>query len=229
MWFCFGIAAFLALVGMVTIVGIAVAPSSRGDAVGFALLFGVIVGLPAAFIFKLANDLRRTRIVLTDRGVDLRVSRFRIWAFRRLGVARLAWPDIRGVQRYDIPNFAAPTGVQTDYVLHTTEGVFAVSSIQFAEAERIGTLIAERIGRAVDDLPAGVTPVSAADPAGRRGVRAMRALGWIAQAMGVVFPVLMLLAWLGGSSLEAGTIGGVAVTGGVLLMIGRALRRFALK
>jgi hypothetical protein len=101
--------------------------------------------------------------------------------------------------------------------------------VQFADAERVGTLIAERIGRRIDDLPASVTPVSADNPAGRRGVRAMRVLGWIAQAMGVLFPVLMLLAWLGGSSLEGGAIGGVAAVSGVLLMLGRALRRFALK
>src|SRR6185503_17740005 len=146
MWMCFSIAAFLALVGLVTVFGIVAAPghASRGDAVGVTLLFAVILAIPAAFIFTLGNHVRRTRIVLTDDGLDLRVSRFRIWAIRRLGAARLAWRDVHGVQRYDIPNFAAPGGVQTDYVLHTTHGVAAVSSIQFADAERIAALIAER-------------------------------------------------------------------------------------
>src|SRR2546430_8780199 len=37
----------------------------------------------------------------------------------RSGRPRLTWGDIHGVQRYEIPNFAAAGGLQVDYVLHT--------------------------------------------------------------------------------------------------------------
>jgi hypothetical protein len=231
-WVCFGVAGFLFLIALIMVFAalpVGTARADRHDSVGLALLIVVILGLPGAFVFKLGNDVRRSRIVLTDDGVDLCVSRFRIWAIRRLGSARLAWRDIHGVQRYEIPNVAASGGVQVDYVVHTTQGVFAVSSVQFTEAERIATLIAERIGRALGDLPAGVAPVGAGDRAGRRGVRLMRALGWVAQATGILFPVLLSVAWLQGSPLDSGTIGGVAATSGVLLMLGRALRNFSLK
>jgi hypothetical protein len=225
-WLCFSIAAFLLLL---TVVMVFAAFGTARDGVGLALLFVVILGLPGAFIFKLGNDVRRSRIVLTADGVDLRVGRFSIWALRRLGSARLAWRDVHGVQRYEIPNFAATGGVQVDYVLHTAQGAFAVSTVQFAEAERVATLIAERIGRAIDDLPPGIAPVTARNAAGRRGVRLMRALGWIAQAAGLACAALLLAAWLSGSPLASGTIGGVAATSGVLLMLGRALRHFSLK
>jgi hypothetical protein len=225
-WLCFGLAGFLFLI---TIVMVFAALGTARDGVGLAVLFVVILGFPAAFVFKLGNDVRRSRVVLTADGVDLRVSRFSIWALRRLGSARLGWPDIHGVQRYEIPNFAASGGVQADYVLHTTRGAFAVSAVQFADAERIATLVAERIGRAIDDLPAGIAPVGANNPTGRRGVRLMRSLGWIAQGAGLVFAALLFAAWLQGSPLDSGTIGGVAATSGVLLMLGRALRHFSLK
>jgi hypothetical protein len=227
-WFCFGLSSFLLFMGIISAFAVSPVGTPNGH-VGLAFLFLVIVGAPAVFIFKLGNDLRRSRIVLTDDGVDIRVNRFRIWAIRRLGSARLSWRDIYGVQMYEIPNFVAPTGGQVDYVLHTAQGLFAVSSIQFANAERIATLIAGHIGRKVDELPAGIAPVGASDPAGRRGIRLMRALGWIAQVAGILFPALMFGAWLQGSPLEPGTIGGVAATSGVLLMIGRSRRRFSLK
>ena len=222
-WICFGIAAFLFLLTIVMVF------AAWSGSLGLALLFVLILGAPGGFVFKLGNDLRRSRIVVTRDGVDLRVSRFSIWGIRRLGSARLAWRDLHGVQRYEIPNSFAPAGVQVDYVLHTTQGVFAVSSIQFVDAERIAMLIAERIGRPVGDLAPGVAPVGASNPAGRRGVRLMRTLGWIAQVTGLVFPALLFAAWLQGSPLEPGTIGGVAATSGVLLMLGRALRGFSLK
>ena len=99
--------------------------------------------------------------MVTNDGVDVRVSRFRIWAIRPLGSARLSWREIYGVQIYEIPNFATRTGVQVDYVLHIARGTFAVSSIQFAQAERIAALIAGHVGREVGELPAGIAPVGA--------------------------------------------------------------------
>jgi hypothetical protein len=223
-WLCFGIGGFLLLI--VAVVSLAAAP---GGDVGLAVVLMLIVGAPALFVLKMANDLRRSRIVVTDDGLELRVSRFRIWAIRSPGHARLSWRDVHGVQRYEIPNFAAAGGRQIDYVLHTARGAFAISSVQFAEAERIADLVAARIGRKVGELPAAITPVSVNTPAGRRGVRLMRALGWCAQVAGILFPLLMSLAWLRGDALEPSTIGGVAATSGVLLMLGRSLRRFELK
>lgn len=230
-WVCLGIAAFLVSMGLVAAFAawpIGTARAGAGSP-ALALLLLAILGVPAVVIFKLGNDLRRSRIVVTDDALDLRVSRFRIWAFRPLGAARLSWRDVHGVQVYEIPNFTTPTGTQVDYVLHTTAGTFAVSSIQFPDTERIAALVAGRIGRAVGDLPADVVPVSASDASGRRGVRLMRALGWTAETAGVVFPILMSMAWLGGATLDSSTIGGIAMTSGVLLMLGRSLRRFSVK
>jgi hypothetical protein len=224
MWLCFGIGVFL--LGIVAIASLAAAP---GQQIGLTFVVLLLVGAPALFVLKCANDLRRTRIVIGDQGVELCLSRFRIWSIRSLGRARLTWGDIHGVQRYEIPNFAAAGGLQVDYVLHTTQGVFAISSIQFAEAERIAGLIAARIGRTVGELSPGISPVSAETPAGRRGVRLMRALGWCVQAAGILFLVLMSFAWIRGDALDPGTVGGVATATGVLLMLGRSLRRFALK
>lgn len=230
-WICFGLGVFLLLI--VAVVSMAAAPSagqSPGGAVfGLAFVLMLFVGAPALWMLKMGNDLRRTRVRIDDSGLEMRVTRFSVWAFRRLGYARLAWTDVHGVQRYEIPNFAAAGGVQVDYVLHTSQGAFAVSSIQFTEAERIAGLIAARIGRAIDDLPPGTTAVTADTPSGRRGMRFMRALGWCSQGAGVLFLALMSLAWLQGEALEAGTIGGVASISGVLLMLGHSLRRFSLK
>ena len=46
---------------------------------------------------------------------------------------------------------------------------------------------------------------------------------------GILFPALLFMIWFQGSPVEIGTIGGVAVRSGVLLMVGRSLRRFSLK
>lgn len=221
-WLCFGLSALLLLLWSVVAV-------AMREHLGLVLLFLVIVGLPGLLIFKMGNDVRRSRVVISDAGLDVRVARFRIWAFRPLASARLAWRDVHGVQPYEIPNFATPGGVQVDYVVHSTQGEFAVSSVQFADAQGIATLIAQRIGRAVGDLPAEVRPVGANTPSGRLGVRLMRALGWVAQAAGVVFLMVMIGAWLAGSPLPPSASGGLATASGVLLMVGRSLRRFSLK
>jgi len=224
MWVCFGIGVFL--LGIVAIVSTAAAP---GERIGLAFAILLLVGGPALLVLKIGNDLRRTRIVIAAQGLELSLSRFRIWSLRSLGRARLTWADIVGVQRYEIPNFSAPGGVQVDYVLHTTRGTFAVSSVQFKEAERIAGLIAERIGRAVGDLPEGVAPVSADTPSGRRNVRLMRGLGWAAQVVGIVFLLLMSLVWMQGDGRDYRTIGGVTIAAGVLLRLGHSLKRFTLK
>ena len=134
-----------------------------------------------------------------------------------------------GVQTYEIPNFAAPNGTQVDYVLHTTQGLFVVPAIQFKDANEIAATIAVRIGRAVGDLPPTVTPVTAATPSGRRGVRIMRGLGWFSSALGIGLPLLMLFGWWSGERVEANAIGGITAASLTLLLAGRALRRFALK
>lgn len=227
-WLCFGLSLFLLLVGALGAFAtrsIGTPDAARHASAGPGLVLLVIVGVPALFIFWLGNNLRRSKVVISDDGVDVRVNRFRIWAIRPLGSARLSWRDIHGIQAYEIPNFTSRTGVQVDYVLHTAQGAFAVSSIQFTEAERIAALIAKRIGREVGDLPSGITPVGA----DRRGIRLMRALGWVSLVSGFVFPGLLFMIWLRGSPIEAGTIGGVAMTSGALLMLGRWLRRFSLK
>lgn len=228
MWLTFGLAALL---GLVALSGLGAAwpfgaPDSPGIGVALAVL--VLAGVPALFIFKLGNDVRRMRVVVDAGGVELRVSRFRLWGLRPLHSARLAWREIHGVQVYEIPNFAARAGRQVDYVIHTARGTFAVSCVQFADAERIAALVAEGVGRMVGDLPPGVAPVGAHTPADRRRIRLMRGLGWLALVTGLVCPVLLSLAWLQGSPLEPATVGGVAATSGVLIMLGRSLRRFSL-
>lgn len=229
MWFAFGLAALLGLVAMTGFIAAwpPRAPGSPG--IGAALAILVLAGAPALFIFKLGNDVRRSRVVVAAGGVELRVSRFRLWGLRPLGTATLAWREIKGVQVYEVPNFAARTGAQTDYVIHTARGPFAISSMQFAEAARIASLVAAGAGRTVGDLPAGVTPVGIRTPADRLRIRLMRALGWVALGAGVACPLLLGVAWWRGSPLEPATIGGVAVASGVLLTLGRSLRRFSLK
>jgi hypothetical protein len=224
MWICFGVGVFL--LSMVAIVSLAAAP---GRWFGLAFVVFLLVGGPALLVLKIANDLRRTRIVIGEQGLDLCLSRFRIWSFRSLGRARLTWGDVHGVQRYEIPNFAAPGGAQVDYVLHTSQGTFAVSSVQFNDAERIAELVADRIGRPVGALPEGVTPVTADTPSGRRDVRLMRGLGWVAQVAGIVFLALMAMAWMHGDSVDARTMAGVSITAGVLVRLGQSLKRFTLK
>jgi hypothetical protein len=224
MWICFGVGVFLLLI--VGIVSVAAAP---GGQIGLAFVVLLLVGGPTLLVLKIGNDLRRTRIVISDQGLEISLSRFRIWSFRSLGHARLTWGDIHGIQRYEIPNFAAPGGIQVDYVLHTTQGTFAISSVQFTDAERITGLIADRIGRPVGELADGVAPVTADTPSGRRDVRLMRALGWTAQVAAIVFLVLMSMAWLQGDSRDYRMIGGVTIAAGALLRVGRSLRRFTLK
>lgn len=224
MWVCFGVGVFLLLI--VGIVSLAAAP---GGQIGLAFVVLLLVGGPTLLVLKMGNDLRRTRIVISDQGLEISLSRFRIWSFRSLGHARLTWGDIHGIQRYEIPNFAAAGGIQVDYVLHTTQGTFAISSVQFTDAERIAGLIAARIGRPVGELADGVAPVTADTPAGRRDVRLMRALGWAAQVVGIVFLLLMSLVWMRGDGRDYRTIGGVTVTAGVLLRLGQSLKRFTLK
>lgn len=228
-WLTSGMAALL---GLIALSGLAAGwpfgdPGSPG--VGAALALLVLAGAPALFLLKLGNDVRRARVVLGAGGVELRVSRFRLWGLRPLGSARLAWREIHGVQPYEIPNFAARSGTQVDYVIHTVQGAFAVSSMQFADAARIAALVAEGVGRAVGELPPGVVPVGARGPVDRRRIRLMRGLGWVALGAGVACPVLLSLAWLRGSPLPPATVGGVAVASGVLITLGRSLRRFSLK
>jgi len=188
-----------------------------------------ILLLPAALILKIGVDLARTRIVLGNAGLDLTVNRFRIWGLRPLASAELRWSDVQGVQEYDIPNPMAPGGTQIDYVVHTSRGAFAVSSVQFRDAAEIARAIAAGAGRNIGELAPSVVPVGATRRADHLGQRLMRLLGWIALALGGVLPLLVGAMWASGKPLPPNTIGGLAAASATLLVVGRTLRRFELK
>jgi fumarate reductase subunit D len=231
-WLCIGMGGFLlALVAFLIFAAVAAPPAPEGEdasarvALAITALFVVV---PAVFILRLGLNVRRMKVAIEADRVDVTVNQFKVWGFRRLASAQLAWAEIQGVQRYEIPNYAAPGGKQVDYILHTTKGQFAVPNIQFDRADEIAGAIASRIGRSVDDLPAGVTPVSATAPSDRRKVKAMRALGWISTVIGavaiVIFGALAVTGNLSGSSL--GALPAVCLG---LLISGRSLRKFTLK
>jgi hypothetical protein len=230
-WACWLTGGFLLLLAGVMAAALpgALAGDAAGSGLAAVLIAVVVLAVPGAFIVRMGINLARIRIAVSDQGLELTANRFRIWTFRRIGSARLAWTDVRGIQAYDTPNFAAPGGTQVDYVLHTTRGLFTVPNVQFPDAARIAARLAARIGRPVGDLPPDVTPVGAARREDRRGIRLMRALGWTAQVSGALVMALFAVAWFGGGSLEASEVGGIFAAGFVLLIAGGSLRRFSLK
>ncbi len=231
-WVCVVLAAFLLAMAAVVLASCwnTRAPDGHGRPyLVLGLVVTAILAGPALYILKLGRDLFRTHVAVSPDGLDLCVSRFRIWALRPMGAARLRWADVRGVQEYDIPNPMAPRGRQADYVLHTRAGEFVVSSMQFRHADRIAAIIAAHVGRPVGDLPPDVTPVGANRPADRRGIRLMRAFGWVSLVLGYVVMFCLALIWVTGTPLESSEVGGMISAGLVLLLAGRSLRQFNLK
>jgi hypothetical protein len=225
-WFLTVIATFLLAVPALFItVAIATGDTAAGGA-GF--ITGVIMGLPGLWMAWLAYRTASCRITLSPASLDLRTHRFSVWGLRPIRQAHLPWDQVYGVQTFRIPNFAAPDGVQIDYIIHTSAGKFAVANVAWNEAAEIAQRVCDQIQRPLDDLAPAATEVRTDAPSDRIGIRLMRALGWCSMAIGWLFLALVPLMWLGNRAIEPKALVSVGMMGSFLIMIGRSVRNFKL-
>ena len=197
------------------------------DAARLAPLGALGIAVPALFLLKVGIDVRRTRIVVGSEALDVCLSVFRIWSLRKVRCAQCRGRTVFGVQRFEIVNPMAPSGVQVDYILHTRSGLLAMSSMQFDDVDEIAGEIAARTGRAVGELAEGTAPF-ATRTGDRRGVSAMRALGWVATTVGLLLWLLVPFG-LFASEFDTQTTVSIAGTGALLMWLGRFARGFNLR
>jgi len=225
-WFLIGTATFLlGLPTLLAMVAIATGDSAAGAT---AVITALIMGLPGLWMAWLAYGIARCRITISPAALDLRAHQFAIWGIRRIRQAHLPWDQVYGVQTFRIPNFAAPDGIQIDYIIHTSAGKFAVANVAWTEAAEIAERICQRIERPLEDLAPTATQVRADRPSDRLGIRLMRALGWCSMAIGALFLALVPLMWLGNKDIEPKALVAVAMMGSILLSVGASIRRFKL-
>ncbi len=179
------------------------------------------------WIFSVAVGIWRAKVEISDDGIELRAHQFRVWGLRRMKHARLKWNEITAVETFTTTNMMAPNGVQRDYVLHTTQGRFALPNILWPGAEEIATQVAARIEKSIGDVAQAETPAGQRRPIDRVGIAIMRGLGWTSLVLGILFTGLMMLAYAQKDS-HIENIGPAIAVGSILIAIGASLRKFRL-
>lgn len=218
---------FIGLIGAIMLVAV-FDPRAKSETRGVAIGISLVTGLVAWAFFAWGRRLARAFVTISPEGLALRALDFKIWGFRRLKQANLRWDQVRAVQLVEIPNPYAPDGMQRDYVIHTTEGNFAIPNVLWPEAKRAAAAIAERVGLPIDDLPPDVAPIPTDEKSNRVGIITMRAFGWLSTVCGVLFALAAVLVAFGKKPDSFSTAAKVGFMASIMVSGGHYMRHFKL-
>ncbi len=230
-WFVFAMAALLLAMFLLVAIGVNIKPAvepATKPMDGIVIVLALLLGPPMLFLFDIAIGIFRSRVILSDEGLDMTTTRFAIWAIRRVHRAKLKWNEVVGVQLWEQTNPYAPEGIQKDYIVHTSAGRYAIPNILWPQAEEIAHLIAAQIGRPFNDLPENVPRVGANRSRDRIGLSLMHLGGTIAVILGGVMLLASVLALFGGG-LDFSAFAKVALASNVAIASGAVMRRWKMQ
>lgn len=225
-WIVLGMALFLSILWLTVTLGVAMQPPPKDPnaqpvGAGPGIILALILWPAIALFLWIGLGIIRMRLRITEDALDMTAHRFAIWSLRSTRHARLAWSEVHGVQLFEQSNPYAPDGVQKDYVIHTTQGRFALSNILWTHAAEIAAKVEARIGREIGQLPASVERIDTATPGNRLGLKVMHGCGMVAMVLCGVMFLLLGLALIGGMPLadfaKAAMFCGVGFSGGVAM------------
>lgn len=226
------------IAAMVVLIPLAAKPHDGARLEGASLWGLMAVGLFAAgmsaWLLLLAWQLRQMRVVVSPDKLELRARRYEWYITNPFGFRRrvVAWPEVRGIRRWQTSNPFAPGGVQENYVLYANEDRFVLSNLDWPCVTEMANLISQAAGRPIAvnlaELP-GDLHVAALPPRTERlRLQAARGLGWIAIAGGVLMiGLIVLLLIVGPPSVLFIIVAAVAAY--FLFISGKSLRRFRLE
>ena len=123
------------------------------DKVWGTVLVSLPCGLLGIWLLTRLPGLIRTRIVIDESGITLRIP---VWASGLLGKgaeARVRWDEVlrltRTLRIYHLIPF--PFGVE-EFALHTAKGRFTITKNIIPHPERVMAIISARTGKPVEDL-----------------------------------------------------------------------------
>jgi len=179
------------------------------------------------WLLRYGLRLARARIALLADGLEISSHTFRIAKIRRMQSARFRWEDVRAVQYSPVVNFLSAGGVERNYLVHTTGATYLISSNFWPNAATVARLIAERIGRAIDETPIEILE-SQKDEVRKAWFRyaLLRAFGWFCVVFGAFTIVVLTTAEFGGAQLPIEEVVITAIVAVILVLGGRSMAKY---
>jgi hypothetical protein len=222
---------WLTLIGILFLVlPIVLAPDQRGWAMLLVAFSGLCMLLLGVWLFSYAFGLYGAMVRIDGECVDLKAQQWSLWKRKTVRSAQLHWNDFHSVKLCEIDNSMLPGGVDENYILATTQGEFVVQTrVWGTQARQIAELIAQRIQQPIQRPVDGPQAEILLSPAEHRGVKLMRAFGWLYTILACVFMALLLLAMLAAKPGERLALGKAMFVCGFVFYGARSLRQFKVR
>jgi hypothetical protein len=212
------------------LVPILVAKSQRGWAMLVVGIAGVTMLLLGLWLFRHAFGLWGAVVRIADDCLELKVQQWALWKHKRLRSARLSWNEIHKVRLCTIDNILVPGGLDENFILSTTQGEFVVQTkLWGAQARQVAELVADRIQQPIQLPTDDASAARQLSPAEHRGVKLMRAFGWVCTVLACLFMGLLLITLPTATPDERWEIGKAFFCFGFILFAARSLRRFKVR
>jgi hypothetical protein len=181
------------------------------------------------WMLLLANRLRQAIMEADEHGLHLFVNGYEWWLWNPWNIreARLRWDEIQAVQYRVLPGVGEPL---PQYIIHTAQGRFLLSSFVWPDIEAMASLICQRTGlepvSSMAELSSEVAQRAKSGRGEKLAVWAVRLFGWFCLIFGILIALAFGLIILTGQEFKGSLVGALVATV-ALISLGYSLRNFS--
>ncbi len=191
----------LACMGAIAVLVIAVTVGRQTPGViPFLAIFGPVWVAFGAWMLFAASRMSRFRAVVTPSALRLVAGKGQsVWFQGAVAEAAVAWTDVQGFTRVDIPDPNPLGGVYANYVLYTKGGVFSLNSAQWENLEGLMQEVARRTGHTAGDVGPEHSAEQARQRASAQSMSTVRrVLAWMALTSSAILLLPLVLGLFAG-------------------------------